>query len=74
MDLLSFVDFGDLADIITNAWEDFQDLVPSQQWLRQRFEELEQARNFMAHNRLLLPGEFQRIEMYIADWNRQVGL
>jgi len=74
VDLLSFAEFGDLADIIANAWDEFQDLVPSQHWLRQRFEELEQARNFIAHNRLLLPGEFQRIEMYIADWNRQVGL
>ena len=73
-DPLSFTEFGDLADIITNAWEDFQDLVPSQHWLRQRFDELEQARNFIAHNRLLLPGEFQRMEMYITDWNRQVGL
>ena len=72
--LLSFAEFGDLARIITNEWEQFQDLVPSQHWLLQRFDELEQARNFVAHNRLLLPGEFQRIEMYIADWNRQVGL
>ena len=71
---LSFAQFGDLARIIINRWEEFQDLVPSQHWLQQRFDELEQARHFIAHNRLLLPGEFQRIEMYIADWNRQVGL
>ena len=74
VDLLSFVEFGDLARIIINAWEEFQDLIPSQHWLQQKFDELEQARNFIAHNRLLLPSEFQRIEMYIADWNRQVGL
>lgn len=73
-DLLSYTQFGDLADIITNAWEEFQDLVPSQQWLQQRFDELERARHFIAHNRRLLPRAFQRIEMYIADWNRQVGL
>lgn len=73
-DLLSFAEFGDLAHIITNAWDEFRDLVPSQHWVQQRFDELEKARNFIAHNRLLLPGEFQRIEMYIADWNRQVGL
>lgn len=74
VDLLSFVEFGDLAHIIIDAWAEFQDLVPSQPWIQQRFNELEQARNFIAHNRLLLPGEFQRIEMYITDWNRQVGL
>lgn len=73
-DLLSFAEFGDLAGIIIENWEDFSDLVPTQHWLKQRFDELEKARNFIAHNRLLLPSEFQRLEMYVADWNRQVGL
>ncbi|MCV6624041.1 MAG: Swt1 family HEPN domain-containing protein [Cellvibrionaceae bacterium] len=73
-DLLSFVDFGHLSDIIANNWDDFSDLIPSQHWLRQRMDELEKARNFIAHHRLLLPSEFQRIEMYINDWNRVVGL
>jgi Swt1-like HEPN len=73
-DPMGFIQFGHLADIICENWADFSDLIPSQHWLKQRMEELEKARNFMAHNRLLLPGEFQRIEMYVNDWNRQVGL
>jgi len=73
-DLLGFVDFGQLADIVIQNWDDFSDLIPSQHWLKQRMEELEKARNFVAHHRLLLPSEFDRIEMYIADWNRTVGL
>lgn len=72
--VLGFLQFGHLADIIINNWEDFSDLIPTQHWLKQRFDELEKARNFIAHNRLLLPGEFQRIEMYINDWNSMVGL
>lgn len=72
-DLLGFVDFGMLASIITEKWEHFP-IIPSQHWLRQRMEELEKARNFIAHNRMLLPSEFQRIYMYIADWNRVIGL
>jgi hypothetical protein len=74
LDPLGFVQFGHLADIIIANWDQFSDLVPTQHWLKQRFEELEKARNFIAHNRLLLPGEFARIEMYVADWNRMVGL
>ena len=73
-ELLQFVEFGHLADIIVNSWEDFSDLVPTQHWLKQRMDELEKARNFVAHHRLLLPSEFDRIEMYVADWNRAVGL
>ena len=73
-ELLDFIEFGHLADIIMNSWEDFSDLIPTQHWLKQRMDEMEKARNFVAHNRLLLPSEFGRIEMYIADWNRVVGL
>ena len=73
-DPLGFVQFGQLADIIIANWEEFSDLVPTQHWVKQRFDELEKSRNFIAHNRLLLPGEFQRIEMYVSDWNRMVGL
>lgn len=72
-DLLGFVDFGMLASIITERWEHFS-IIPSQHWLKQRMDELEKARNFIAHNRMLLPSEFQRIYMYIADWNRVIGL
>ncbi len=75
-DPISFVQFGHLADIITSNmnWEKFSDLIPSQHWLRQRMEELEKVRNFIAHNRILQPTEFRRVEMYIQDWNRVVGL
>ena len=73
-DLLGFVDFGQLAQIIVAKWDHFKDVVPSQHWLRQRMDELEKARNFIAHNRMLLPAEFQRLYMYIADWNRVIGL
>ncbi|WP_298225607.1 Swt1 family HEPN domain-containing protein [Acidocella sp.] len=73
-DLLGFVDFGQLAQLIIAKWEHFKDLLPTQHWLKQRMDELEKARNFIAHNRMLLPSEFQRLYMYIADWNRVIGL
>ena len=72
-DLLGFVEFGHLAQIIVAKWEHFQ-VIPSQHWLKQRMDELEKVRHFIAHNRMLLPSEFQRLYMYIADWNRVVGL
>jgi len=73
-DLLGFVDFGQLAQIIIEKWEFFKDIVPTQHWLKQRMDELEKSRNFIAHNRMLLPSEFQRLYMYISDWNRVIGL
>jgi hypothetical protein len=73
-DILGFIDFGMLTTIIIEKWSHFQVIVPSQHWLKQRMDELEKARNFIAHNRMLLPTEFQRIYMYVADWNRVIGL
>lgn len=72
-ELIEFTQFGHLADIITQNWDDFSDLIPSQHWIKQRFDELEKARNYIAHNRLLLPSEFRRIEQYVNDWDKQVG-
>ncbi len=58
---------------MSNNWSNFEDLIPTQHWLKQRFDEMEKVRNFIAHNRYLLENEFERIEMYIADWSKQVG-
>jgi hypothetical protein len=73
-DRLEFVDFGDLSAIIIHNWAHFKDLMPSQDWIKQRMTELEKARNFVAHNRRLLPTEFQRLYMYVSDWNKIIGL
>lgn len=72
-DNLEYVDFGDLSQIIITNWDHFKETVPSQSWLNQRMVELEKARNFVAHNRMLLPNEFQRIYMYVSDWNKVIG-
>lgn len=68
-----WIDFGQLADVIIANWDDFADVIPTQAWIQSKFTELERARNFIAHNRLLLPAEFARIEMHLADWNKQIG-
>ncbi len=73
-DLLGFLEFGHLAQVILNKWDYFQDIIPTQHWLKQRMDELEKVRHFIAHNRMLLPSEFQRVYMYVADWNHVVGL
>ncbi|MFA5965938.1 MAG: Swt1 family HEPN domain-containing protein [Sphingomonas sp.] len=73
-DILGFADFGQLGQIIIAKWDYFKDIIPSQHWLSQRMDEIEKSRNFIAHNRLLLPSEFARLYMYISDWNRVIGL
>ncbi len=61
-------------ELTTEFVDEFRDLMPTQHWVKQRFDELEKARHFVAHNRMLSDGEFARIEMYVGDWNRTIGL
>lgn len=68
-----YTDFGDLASIIRNNWEHFEDLFPDINWVVSRFDELEKSRNIVAHNNLLEPHEVGRITLYLRDWIRQVG-
>jgi hypothetical protein len=64
-DLLGFVEFGHLAQIIVAKWDYFKDIVPTQHWLKQRMDEMEKARNFIAHNRMLLPSVTSHIQCRI---------
>lgn len=70
---VNYTDFGDLAALIQQNWEDFSDLFPDQNWISGRLRELEQSRNIIAHNNVLDDREIERIRMYLADWLRQVG-
>lgn len=64
--------FGDLASIIVTHWREFEDLFPSQEWVKQRLSELERSRNVIAHANMLADSEIERIEAYVRDWLRQV--
>jgi len=70
---IDYADFGDLALIITNNWEMFEDLFPDQDWVRTRLSDLEMSRNVMAHNGVLTGREITRITLYLKDWVMQVG-
>ena len=51
-DLLGYIAFGHILQIIVEKWEFFEDIVPSQHWLKQRMDELGKNTTFaIAHNR-----------------------
>lgn len=68
-----YADFGDLCNIIVNNWPLFEDLFPSQDWVRARLDDLEMSRNVIAHNGILAEIEVNRMELYLRDWLQQVG-
>lgn len=70
---IHYTDFGDLAVLIRNNWDEFADLFPDLNWVTTRFDELEKSRNIVAHNNVLEAHEVTRISLYLRDWVRQVG-
>lgn len=70
---IAYADFGDLALIVTNNWDLFEDLFPDQDWVRTRLSDLEMSRNVIAHNGVLNGRETTRITLYLKDWVMQVG-
>lgn len=70
---IAYTDFGDMASIVIENWSHFEDLFPTQDWIKTRLDDLEQSRNTIAHNNVLSERDVQRIRMYLQDWISQVG-
>lgn len=70
---IAYCDFGDLCDLIINNWECFEDLFPTQDWVKTRLNDLEPSRNTIAHHNILQDRDVKRIGMVLRDWILQVG-
>jgi len=71
--LINYTMLGNLADIITNNWDDFSDIIPNQAWINSRVTDLEKSRNIIMHTGVLDEYEIERIEMIVRDLLRQIG-
>ena len=60
-------------NLIISHWQDFEDLMPDQNWVSSRLDELEASRNIIAHSNVLEDREIERMRLYLEDWTRQVG-
>ncbi|MCC6405084.1 MAG: hypothetical protein IT405_01715 [Candidatus Yanofskybacteria bacterium] len=71
--LISYTEFGDLASIMQQNWEQFEPHIDSLDWARHIIESLEKSRNVIMHSGELAPQDIERVGMNIRDWIRQVG-
>lgn len=67
-----YSDFSDLKNIINAHPDDFADIFPSPAWITQKLEELEPARNTLAHHNPVPEKERQRLDVYFDDWAKLV--
>jgi hypothetical protein len=68
-----YSDFSDLRNIIEKNWADFDPIIHKQQWINQWLEELEPARNTLAHNNPVSENEQKRIEVFFNDWTQLIA-
>lgn len=73
-DMINYVDFGDLASIISQNFEFFEMHIISVDWVRQIFQTLERSRNVIMHSGELGRRDVERIGTNIRDWLTQVGI
>lgn len=71
--LINYTEFGDLASIIGQNLQLFEDYIISIDWARQIFNTLERSRNVIMHSGFLGPRDIERIGTNIRDWITQVG-
>ena len=72
-DPVSFIDFGDLLNVMRANEERFAPFWPSPEWAKSVFDAVERSRNVIMHSGLLDPEDIERVGMNIRDWVRQVG-
>jgi len=70
---LFYVDFKELADIITNNWTIFGTYFPDQAWIRTKIEEMAHCRNLIAHNSYIDDHERDVIRLNFRSILRQIG-
>lgn len=70
---INYTEFGDLAAIMLQNIELFEDHVVSIEWARQIFSTLEKSRNVIMHSGELGLRDIERIGTNIRDWISQVG-
>ena len=71
--MINYVDFGDLASIISQNYDLFEVHVVSLEWAKQIMNTLEKSRNVIMHSGELGERDIERIGINIRDWISQVG-
>lgn len=72
-DPISFIDFGDLLNIVRANEALFEPFLPSPEWARGIFDAIERSRNVIMHSGTLDPEDIERVGVNVRDWVRQVG-
>lgn len=71
--LINYTEITDLANIMSNNLELFEDFIISIDWVKQIFHTIDRSRNVIMHSGKLGTYDIERLCMNIRDWLNQVG-
>ena len=71
--LLNFVDFPQLATVILDRWEDFEDLLGDKEWVEGYFDQMNRSRRAIGHTGELTEHAVERMELLVREWLLVVG-
>lgn len=71
--LLNYTEMGDLTNIISQNWSEFEDYLISLEWAKQIINTLERSRNVIMHGGELGDRDIERVGTNIRDWINQLG-
>ena len=73
-DPIRFTMMPNLASIIQQNFEQFEDYLPTIEWVKNVFEVVERSRNVIMHSGTLSDRDIARLGSLIRDWNSQVSI
>ena len=73
VNLINYIEFGDLILIIGNNWDLFEPHLQKQDWVSSILKPLERSRNVLMHSGELENQDVERVGTLIRDWIAQVG-
>lgn len=71
--LVYYLDFNELGDLISNNWENFKLLIPSQPWIKVKIDELYSIRCLIAHNSYIDDTSFKVLNVDYEQLVKQLG-
>jgi hypothetical protein len=69
---INYIDIDDLKAIIQKNWTKFKGILPSQQWINARLDEITLSRNIVDHHNPLKKRDIDRLRGYFTDWTEQI--
>lgn len=72
-DPMSFIDFGQLNNVIVSNWKLFEILLRRQSWVQHIFETMQRSRNVIMHSGELPDEDIERLGTNLRDWMKQTG-